>query len=145
MQQSPWEANRSSTSKEVLCILWNPVSSLLHSQEPSTCSYHTTSPRLPEMCRNMKSFYCENLLVPCATPKLEDHPLSAVGKCSFNIFAAAVHTGGSSSIRSLRMRHVVVTETHLSWFCFRYVATNQHIEICSTALFVIVIQMLRIR
>jgi hypothetical protein len=31
----------------------------------------------------------------------------------FNIFAATLHTAGRPSIRNLRTRHVVVTETHL--------------------------------
>ena len=31
-------------------------------------------------------FYCD-LLAPCPTPRLEDHPLSAVRHCLFNIFA----------------------------------------------------------
>jgi hypothetical protein len=33
-------------------------------------------------------FYCEDLLVPHPTPKLEDHLLVAVGNCLFNIFTA---------------------------------------------------------
>jgi hypothetical protein len=48
-------------------------------------------------------------------PKLEDHPLSAVRNCLFNIFAATLHTGGRSSIRNLMARHFLVTGTHLSW------------------------------
>jgi hypothetical protein len=40
--------------------------------------------------------------------------LSAVRDYLFNIFAAALHIGGRSSIRNLRMRHAVVTGTHLS-------------------------------
>jgi hypothetical protein len=39
----------------------------------------------------------------------EDHPLSAGRDCLFNIFAAALHIGGRSSIRNLRTRHDVVT------------------------------------
>jgi hypothetical protein len=31
------------------------------------------------------------LLVPRSTPKLEEHPLSAVRDCLFNIFAATLH------------------------------------------------------
>ena len=46
------------------------------------------------------------------SPKLEDHPLSAVHDCLFNLFAATLHIGGRSSIRNLRTRHAVVTETH---------------------------------
>jgi hypothetical protein len=47
-----------------------------------------------------------------AQTKLEDHPLSTVRDCLFNIFAATLHTGGCSSIRKLRTRHAVVTWTH---------------------------------
>ena len=57
-------------------------------------------------------FYREGLLAPRPTPKLEDHPLSAVHDCSFNLFAATLHKGGRSSIRNLRTRHAVVTGTH---------------------------------
>jgi hypothetical protein len=32
------------------------------------------------------------LLAPCPTPKIEDHPLSAVHNCFFNIFTATFHT-----------------------------------------------------
>jgi hypothetical protein len=35
--------------------------------------------------------YGEELLIPRPTPKLEDHPLSAVRYCLFHIFAAALH------------------------------------------------------
>ena len=56
------------------------------------------------MFRNMILF-----TAPRSTPKLEDHPLSAVRDCLFNIFATTLHFGGRSSIRNLRMRHAVVT------------------------------------
>jgi hypothetical protein len=36
-------------------------------------------------------FYGEELLAPRPTPKLEDHPLSAVRDCLFNVFAATLH------------------------------------------------------
>ena len=54
------------------------------------------------------------LLAPRPTPKLEDHPLSAVRDCLFNIFAATLHIGGRFSIRNLKTHHAVVTGTHLS-------------------------------
>ena len=54
-------------------------------------------------------FYREGLLAPRPAPKLDDHPLSAVHDCLFNIFAATLHIGGRSSIRNLRTRHAVVT------------------------------------
>jgi hypothetical protein len=38
--------------------------------------------------RNMVIFYGEELLAPRPTPKLEDHPLSAVCDC---IFAGTLH------------------------------------------------------
>jgi len=62
----------------------------------------------------MTRFYGEELLAPRPTPKLEDHPLSAVRDYLFNIFAATLHTGGHSSIHNLRTRHGVVTGTRLS-------------------------------
>jgi hypothetical protein len=58
-------------------------------------------------------FHSEELLAPRPTPKLEDHPLSAVRDCLFNIFAATLRIGGHSSIRNPRTRHAVVTGTHL--------------------------------
>ena len=63
--------------------------------------------------RNMLRFYGQ-LLAPRPTPKLEDHPLSDIRDCLFNISAATLHIGSLSSIRNLRKRHAVVTGTHLS-------------------------------
>jgi hypothetical protein len=57
-------------------------------------------PRHMYLFCNKASFYCEELLVPCPTCKLEDHPLSAVHDLLFNIFAAILHIGGPSSIHS---------------------------------------------
>jgi len=56
-----------------------PESSLPHSQ------VHITS------CFNMISFYGEESLAPRPTPKMEDHPLSAVRDCVFNIFAPTLY------------------------------------------------------
>ena len=64
--------------------------------------------------RNKASFYSEELLALRPTPNLEDHPLSAVGDCLFNISAATVDKGDRSSFCKLRTRHALVTETHLS-------------------------------
>jgi hypothetical protein len=61
------------------------------------------------MCFVTKVFYGEELLAPRPTPKLEDHPVSAVRDCLFNIFAATLLIGGRSSIRNPRTRHAVVT------------------------------------
>jgi hypothetical protein len=43
------------------------------------------------MIRNLVIFYGEELLAPRSTPKLEDHHLSAVRDCLFNVFAATLH------------------------------------------------------
>jgi len=74
-------------------------------------------PRDVLMFRYKASFYGEDLLVPDPTHKMEDHPLSAVRYCLFNISAATLHIAGRSSICNLRTRHAVVTETHLSRGC----------------------------
>jgi len=68
------------------------------------------------MFRNIVSFCGEELVAHRATPKLMDHPLSAVRDCLFNIFAATLHTGGRSSIPYLKTRHAMVTGTHLAGF-----------------------------
>ena len=72
-------------------------------------------PRSLWMVRNMIHLYGEAVLASRPTPKVEDHPLSAVRSCLFNTFAATLHIGGRSSIRNLRTRHAVVTGTRLSW------------------------------
>jgi len=91
--------------------------SLPHSQVPVTCPYHSINPgrRLSvRTFRNEICFYGEEVLALRPNPNLEDYPLSAVHDCLFNIFAVTLHIGGRSSIRNLRTRHDVVTETHLS-------------------------------
>jgi len=52
------------------------------------------------------------LLAPRPTPKLEDHPSSAVRDFLFNLFAAILLIVGRSSIRNLRTRHALVIGTH---------------------------------
>jgi hypothetical protein len=71
------------------------------------------------MLRNRIRFYSEELLAPRPTPKLEDHPLSAVCDCLFNIFVATFHIGGHSSIHNLRTHHAVVIGTHLSCILYK--------------------------
>jgi hypothetical protein len=62
--------------------------------------------------RNMVIFYGEELLAPCPTPKLEDHP------CRLSTTAYSMYSqlpsisGGRSSICNLRTHHAVVTGTH---------------------------------
>ena len=64
------------------------------------------------LSRDKSSFHYEVLLAHAPTTKLDDHPLSAVSDSLLNIFAAIRHTGGRSSIRNLKTRHNVVTDTH---------------------------------
>jgi hypothetical protein len=52
--------------------------------------------RLLVIFHNKLIFYGEELLAPCPTPKLEDHTLSDVRDCLFNIFAATLHTWRTS-------------------------------------------------
>jgi hypothetical protein len=60
--------------------------------------------RLLVVFRNKLIFYCEKLLAPRPTPKLEDHPLSAVHDCLFNIFAATLHIWRASPPSATRGR-----------------------------------------
>ena len=76
------------------------------------------------MIRNKIRFYDEELLAPRPTPKLEDHPLSAVRDCLFNIFAATLHIGSRSSIRNLRTCHAVGTGTPLIMEQSHFIITN---------------------
>ena len=65
------------------------------------------------MIRNKIGFYDNDLSTPPQTLKLEEHPLSAVRDCLFNIFAATLHIGVHSSIHNLRKCHAVMKGTHL--------------------------------
>jgi hypothetical protein len=53
-------------------------------------------PRLLVYFRNRLTFYDEELLATRPTPKLDDHPLSAVRYCLFNIFAASLYNWRAS-------------------------------------------------
>jgi hypothetical protein len=65
--------------------------------------------RLIDPFHNMLAFYGEGLLAPRPTPKLEDHPLSFVRGCLFNIFAANLQLEAVPSIHNPRTCHAVVT------------------------------------
>ena len=74
------------------------------------------------MFHNKKHLYGEELLAPRPTLKLEDHHLSTVRDCLFNIFAATLHVGGHSSNCNLSTCHGAVTGTHLSWYLSQYLS-----------------------
>jgi len=80
--------------------------------EPESSSPHSHVPVWK--FRNEIHFHSEELLAPRPTPKLENHPVSAVRDCLFYIFSVTLQIGGGSSIRNLRRRHAVVTVNHLS-------------------------------
>ena len=116
--QSPsWEANWFAASQEIPRISRNPKVHHRTHKSPPPVSIQSVSlgPRLSVWrFRNMIRFYGEEFSAPRPTPKMEDHPLSAVRDCNFNIFSATLHTGGRSSTRKLRTRRAVVTGTHVS-------------------------------
>jgi hypothetical protein len=71
--------------------------------------------------RNKLIFYGEELLAPRPTPKLDDHPLSAVRDCLFNIFAANLHNWRPSPPSATWGRAMPWWPgTHLTW------AVEQH-------------------
>jgi hypothetical protein len=105
-----------------------PGCSLQNSQQLDSCpypnSYQTISPiqRPSEVFRKTVRFYCKELLSPRPTPELEDHPLSAVRHCLFNILAAILHIWRpflhpqpeDAPCRGDRDPLITVTGTHLS-------------------------------
>jgi hypothetical protein len=66
-------------------------------------SVKVSSPPSCEMFLNVLSFYGEELLATCPTPKLEDHPLSTVRECLYGIFLATLCTW-KPFIRTMRTR-----------------------------------------
>jgi hypothetical protein len=65
--------------------------------------------------RNRTSFlYGVELLAPRPTHKVDDHPLSAICDCLFDVFAATLHIGARSSSRNLRTRQAGLKVNHLS-------------------------------
>jgi hypothetical protein len=124
MEQSPsWESSRFSANQEISRI-FGTGHSLPHSQVPGSIRLTV------RLFRNKIRVYGEELLASRPPPKLEDHSLSAVWDCLFNIFTATLYIGGRSSIRSLRTRHAVVTETHLSRLITRTVLKIFCEELC---------------
>ena len=77
-----------------------PEGSLPYSQAPATLS--------PEEASAHEYFLTiffdgEELLAPRPTPKLEDHPSSAVRDCLFYLFAATLHIGPTIKLLVLQI------------------------------------------
>jgi hypothetical protein len=73
-------------------------------------SYQSVSPdpRQVHLFGYKANFYGEDLLAPCSNSKLEDHPLSSLHGCLFNVIAATLHTGRRNIFRYLKTPHVVL-------------------------------------
>jgi hypothetical protein len=54
-------------------------------------AHHLSRSWICRLFRNTIVFYGKELLAPRPNPKLEDHPLSAVRDCLFNVFATTLH------------------------------------------------------
>jgi len=95
----------------------------------------------------MLSFYGEQFLVPHPNLNLEDHTLSAVRDCLFNMFAATLHIGGHSSIRNLRTHHAV--RQVLLWFalhkyiCFQFLRVTFRCQLILICVFIVIYVHLR--
>jgi hypothetical protein len=73
-------------------------------------------PRLLVVFRKKLIFYGEELLGPRPPPKLEDHPLSAVRDCLFNIFASTLQNWRESPPSATWGRAMPWWQgTHLTW------------------------------
>ena len=110
MEQSPGEPNKFSVSQEILRILRSlkvhyrihksppPASILSQTDETHSAFYCLVciegSVRVWDFCGSFMTswtFYGEELLALCPTPKLEDNRLSALRNSLFSIFSSALH------------------------------------------------------
>ena len=106
MVQSPsWEANWFAASQEIPRISRNPK------------VHYRTHKRLQQASRMWvllnKVFYWEELLAPRPTPKLEDHPSSAVRDWLFNFFAATLLIGGHRATAHVQLNIIIIINQYI--------------------------------
>jgi hypothetical protein len=81
------------------------------------CQIIRPGPRLCVVFRNKYLVLRGRVVKPRPTPRLEDHPISAVRDCLFNIFAATLHIWRPSPLSATRGRAMPWWQwTHLTWF-----------------------------
>jgi hypothetical protein len=81
----------------------------------SFCQRIWPSLRLFRTLHNNLGVLLWEVVSPHPTPKLEDHPLSAVRDCLFNIFAATLHIWRPSPASVTWGRTMPWWRTHLTW------------------------------
>ena len=96
-----------------------PMFHVLNLKSLFHCLHHTKGSvhawRIFEWFATWYFFVIRSVLAPLSTPQSGGNSLLAVHDYLLNMFAAAMHIGGHSSIYTVRMHHFMVTGTYLSW------------------------------
>ena len=83
-------------------------------------------------------FHGEALLAPRPTPKLEDHPSSAVRDCLFNLFAATAEDNSVTNILLMNKENyslklvdeIILTEMYSSILFIFYLLNTTSVNTC---------------